>query len=125
MLLAIFEARSEVIVNTTALALKSGTCTVQPVLIIRPPTLHTLDMQNLTDACTGYAAILKGGKESAHTTAELARTIQLLLRACAPGGVHTDCRDPRRSHRAALSGPVHRPSHPAREKHASARDPAQ
>ena len=38
-------------------------------------------MQNLTYACTGYAAILKGGKESAHTTAELARTIQLLLRA--------------------------------------------
>jgi gamma-glutamyl phosphate reductase len=47
-LLTIFEARPEVIVNIAALALKSGPCTVLPVLIIHPPTLHTLDMQNLT-----------------------------------------------------------------------------
>ena len=45
-------------------------------------------MQNLTDACscTGNAAILKGGKESAHTAAELARTIQAALaRTALPG----------------------------------------
>jgi glutamate-5-semialdehyde dehydrogenase len=49
-LLVIFEARPEVIVNIAALALKSGN-----------------------------AAILKGGKESARTAAELARTIQAAL----------------------------------------------
>jgi glutamate-5-semialdehyde dehydrogenase len=49
-LLVIFEARPEVIVNIAALALKSGN-----------------------------AAILKGGKESARTAAELARTIQSAL----------------------------------------------
>jgi len=31
------------------------------------------------NACTGNAAILKGGKESSRTTAELARTIQAAL----------------------------------------------
>ena len=43
-LLVIFEARPEVIVNIAALALKSGTCTAQTNLIIHPPALHTLDM---------------------------------------------------------------------------------
>ncbi|KAI0306101.1 gamma-glutamyl phosphate reductase [Multifurca ochricompacta] len=56
-LLVIFEARPEVIVNIAALALKSGN-----------------------------AAILKGGKESARTTAELTRTIQTALaRTALPG----------------------------------------
>ena len=36
-LLVIFEARPEVIVNIAALALKSGTCTAQPSFIIQPP----------------------------------------------------------------------------------------
>ncbi|KAI0251740.1 gamma-glutamyl phosphate reductase [Lactifluus subvellereus] len=49
-LLVIFEARPEVVVNIAALALKSGN-----------------------------AAILKGGKESARTAAELTRTIQAAL----------------------------------------------
>ncbi|KAH9967109.1 gamma-glutamyl phosphate reductase [Russula compacta] len=49
-LLVIFEARPEVVVNIAALALKSGN-----------------------------AAILKGGKESARTSAELARTIHAAL----------------------------------------------
>ncbi|KAF8493251.1 Aldehyde/histidinol dehydrogenase [Russula emetica] len=56
-LLVIFEARPEVIVNIAALALKSGN-----------------------------AAILKGGKESTRTAAELARTIQAALaRTALPG----------------------------------------
>ena len=85
-LLVIFEARPEVIVNIAALALKSGTCTVRPNFVIHPPTLHTLDIQNLTDPCTGNAAILKGGKESARTATELARTIQAALaRTALPG----------------------------------------
>jgi len=38
------------------------------------------------EACTGNAAILKGGKESARTAAELARTIQAALaRTTIPG----------------------------------------
>jgi gamma-glutamyl phosphate reductase len=42
--------------------------------------------KNLTHACTGNAAILKGGKESARTAAELARTIQAALaRTALPG----------------------------------------
>jgi glutamate-5-semialdehyde dehydrogenase len=56
-LLVIFEARPEVIVNIAALALKSGN-----------------------------AAILKGGKESARTATELVRTIQAALaRTALPG----------------------------------------
>ncbi|KAF8306780.1 gamma-glutamyl phosphate reductase, partial [Clavulina sp. PMI_390] len=49
-LLVIFESRPEVVVNITALAIKSGN-----------------------------AAILKGGKESAQTTAEISRAIQAAL----------------------------------------------
>lgn len=46
-LLVIFEARPEVIVNIAALALKSGTCTIQALSSLPcPPTLHTLDMQS-------------------------------------------------------------------------------
>ncbi|KAH9975674.1 gamma-glutamyl phosphate reductase [Lactifluus volemus] len=56
-LLVIFESRPEVIINIAALALKSGN-----------------------------AAILKGGKESTRTTAELTRTIQAALgRTALPG----------------------------------------
>jgi glutamate-5-semialdehyde dehydrogenase len=79
-LLVIFEARPEVIVNIAALALKSG---MYPPVPLR--YTHST-MQNLTEAYTGNAAILKGGKESARTAAELARTIQAALaRTALPG----------------------------------------
>jgi hypothetical protein len=110
----VIEARPEVIVNIATLALKSGTCTNQALSF-------TPDMQYLTDACTGNAVILKGGKECARTVADPSRSCAYR----APGGVHTDRRNVYRSHRAALSGPVHRPCHPAREQCAGARDPAE
>ena len=52
-----------------------------------PPTLHTRRTKiSQTHACTGNAAILKGGKESARIAAELARTIQAALaRTALPG----------------------------------------
>ena len=40
-LLVIFEARPEVIINIAALVLKSGTCTVQPNFVIPPYATHT------------------------------------------------------------------------------------
>lgn len=89
-LLVIFEARPEVIVNIAALALKSGMCKqyqytrafYHSLTHNHPPPVPSTDMQNFT----GNAAILKGGKESARTAAELARTIQAALaRTALPG----------------------------------------
>jgi glutamate-5-semialdehyde dehydrogenase len=78
-LLVIFEARPEVVVNIAALALKSGAVPL-PLPFDRPRTHVRMRTY------TGNAAILKGGKESARTTAELARTIQAALaRTALPG----------------------------------------
>jgi glutamate-5-semialdehyde dehydrogenase len=90
-LLVIFEARPEVIVNIAALALKSGTCTTTKLYHSTHPSsvpyaTHLTCKISRTHACTGNAAILKGGKESARTAAELARTIQAALaRTTLPG----------------------------------------
>ena len=67
-LLVIFEARPEVVVNIASLAIKSGTCQIQSLqpLIQWHPSL-------------GNAAILKGGKESNNTTALLAKAIRSAL----------------------------------------------
>jgi glutamate-5-semialdehyde dehydrogenase len=78
-LLVIFEARPEVIVNIAALALKSGTCTKNQDFISPHPPPRPVPHTLLTDACPGNAAIIKGGKESTRTAAELARTIQAAL----------------------------------------------
>ena len=66
-LLVIFEARPEVVVNIASLAIKSG-----KVLFI------LLDFSHLLWHI-GNAAILKGGKESNRTTALLSRAIQNAL----------------------------------------------
>jgi hypothetical protein len=128
-LLVIFEARPEVIVNIAALALKSGTCTNNQTLsfTLVSPTLHTLDMQKLTDACMHRQCSHPEGRQRvrAHSCRASAHDPGCSCAHRAPGDVHTDRRDARRSHRVALSGPVRRPSHPAREQCASARDPAQ
>ena len=87
-LLVIFEARPEVIVNIAALALKSGTCTNQALSFtpLLSPKCYTHKSISRTYAYTGNAAILKGGKESTRTAAELARTIQAALaRTALPG----------------------------------------
>jgi glutamate-5-semialdehyde dehydrogenase len=63
-LLVIFEARPEVVVNIASLAIKSGKTTVS---FFEP---------SLTEHISGNAAILKGGKESAHTATELTKAIQ-------------------------------------------------
>lgn len=65
-LLVIFEARPEVIVNITALAIKSG-----------PSARHSLpSFRADVTSSTGNAAILKGGKESLHTQAAMTKVIQ-------------------------------------------------
>jgi glutamate-5-semialdehyde dehydrogenase len=75
-LLVIFESRPEVVINIAALALKSGK-------LLLPLFFFVL---NLGFFLKGNAAILKGGKESARTTAELTRTIQAALgRTALPG----------------------------------------
>ena len=63
-LLVIFEARPEVVVNIAALAIKSGEqfASSSFVAYVKHPR-------------TGNSAILKGGKESNRTTVELAKTI--------------------------------------------------
>jgi glutamate-5-semialdehyde dehydrogenase len=67
-LLVIFEARPEVIVNITALAIKSGKLTLSQDL-----------RQTLIGLDAGNAAILKGGKESLHTQAAMSKVIQRAL----------------------------------------------
>ena len=77
-----------VIVNIAALALKSGTCTNQALSFtpLLSPKCYTHKSISRTYAYTGNAAILKGGKESTRTAAELARTIQAALaRTALPG----------------------------------------
>ncbi len=64
-LLVIFEARPEVVVNITALALKSGIQLGGNILMV------------------GNAAILKGGKESIHTSSLLVRIISDALKETA------------------------------------------
>jgi hypothetical protein len=114
-LLVIFEARPEVIVNIAALALKSGTC---PMLHTRHAISHGR-MHRQRSHPEGRQRV------RAHSCGASAHDPSCSCAHRAPGGVHTDRRDASRSHRVALSGPVHRPSHPAREQCASARNPAQ
>ena len=83
----------------------------QALLYHSPPPIHKFDVQNLTDACTGNAAILKGGKESARTAAELARTIQAAL-ARTTGRSHRPSRCAPKSPHCSLR-PVHQPIHRA------------
>jgi len=66
-LLVIFEARPEVVVNIAALAIKSGGCFFRDIRTISPIYFYFY--------FAGNAAILKGGKESNHTTALLATAI--------------------------------------------------
>src|SRR6266403_1823738 len=79
-LLVIFEARPEVIVNIAALALKSGASTINSEPLYPPPlppppffffftlSVTQSDAQKSTrNSRTGNAAMLKGGKESART----------------------------------------------------------
>jgi len=63
-LLVIFEARPEVVVNIAALAIKSG---------IHYSSTHAL--VGIEYLCLGNAAILKGGKESNRTTLVLSKAI--------------------------------------------------
>lgn len=63
-LLVIFEARPEVVVNIAALAIKSGR-----------PVISSLSYVYTNRPLSGNAAILKGGKESNHTTHLLAKAI--------------------------------------------------
>lgn len=67
-LLVIFEARPEVVVNIATLAIKSGTFLIASLIDGRPMT-----------GVVGNAAILKGGKESKHTAALLSAMIQQAL----------------------------------------------
>lgn len=67
-LLVIFEARPEVVVNIASLAIKSGTS----LLSLCYPGV-------VDDMITGNAAILKGGKESNKTTQLLSQAIQAAL----------------------------------------------
>lgn len=67
-LLVIFEARPEVVVNIASLAIKSGTS----LLSLCYPGV-------VDDMITGNAAILKGGKESNETTQLLSQAIQAAL----------------------------------------------
>lgn len=66
-LLVIFEARPEVVVNIAALAIKSGT------------SILTLSMIQALKSRLGNAAILKGGKESNETAQLLSKAIQTAL----------------------------------------------
>ena len=67
-LLVIFEARPEVVVNIASLAIKSGKSALASPASLTNPT-----------AGPGNAAILKGGKESNETTQLLSRAIQAAL----------------------------------------------
>jgi len=67
-LLVIFEARPEVVVNITALAIKSG-------MFFGPSVLAN----HLRPSSLGNAAILKGGKESKNTATLLSAVIQRAL----------------------------------------------
>lgn len=69
-LLVIFEARPEVIVNISALAIKSGACRQERVCWI------SSDYSSLLPHCSGNAAILKGGKESLNTQNIMSEVIQ-------------------------------------------------
>lgn len=69
-LLVIFEARPEVVVNIASLAIKSGAHYLP--LTIRQ--VHELSVSSL-----GNTAILKGGKESYRTTALISQAIQAAL----------------------------------------------
>ncbi|KAH9973619.1 gamma-glutamyl phosphate reductase [Lactifluus volemus] len=88
-LLVIFESRPEVVINIAALALKSGN-----------------------------AAILKGGKESTRTTAELTRTIQAALGRTALPGTFIQTVETRGSDGTARSRPIHRFGHSTGEQRA-------
>ncbi len=68
-LLVIFEARPEVVVNITALAIKSGWSV----------GLSSVQYKALLMSCVGNAAILKGGKESLQTTTFLSTLISKAL----------------------------------------------
>ncbi|KAI9433530.1 gamma-glutamyl phosphate reductase [Lactarius indigo] len=70
-LLVIFEARPEVVINVAALALKSG--------FVLPSLSPKKKKISHSWYPPGNAAILKGGKESARTAAALARAIQTAL----------------------------------------------
>lgn len=69
-LLVIFESRPEVVVNITALAIKSGQCC---------ESSFKSYAELIQTTFPGNAAILKGGKESLQTTAEISRAIQAAL----------------------------------------------
>ena len=69
-LLVIFEARPEVVVNIAALAIKSG---------VSSPSSDGCDNAALTACISGNAAILKGGKESNGTALLLSQAIQTAL----------------------------------------------
>jgi glutamate-5-semialdehyde dehydrogenase len=91
-LLVIFEARPEVVVNITALALKSGISSLLNHPFLRPsPLVNPLYPRRRpssfhdsgTNWLSGNAAILKGGKESIHTTSLLVRLITEALSSTA------------------------------------------
>jgi glutamate-5-semialdehyde dehydrogenase len=125
---------SRVIVNIPALTLKSGTCTNQTFVIHPLPSpvpyaTHSTYKIPRTHVYTGNAAILKGGKESARTAAELSRTIQVALARTALPGAFIQTVETRAEVTALLSQDKYidstSTSHPAWGQRASARDPAQ
>ena len=73
-LLVIFEARPEVVVNIASLAIKSG----EFFLFIKNFCIYPL-LTSQTWPTTGNAAILKGGKESNRTTLLLSNAITAAL----------------------------------------------
>lgn len=91
-LLVIFEARPEVVVNIAALALKSGESSSFLSLLSSSFLLYTFELHepvvklklislslSAFSSLLGNAAILKPGRESAHTTAILSSLIQQAL----------------------------------------------
>lgn len=82
-LLVIFEARPEVVVNIAALAIKSGMFSTPPYPDREPnstSSMRTSYMRCIWSAdMLGNAAILKGGKESLHTATLLSSLISSAL----------------------------------------------
>jgi len=78
-LLVIFESRPEVVVNITALAIKSGKAYTHFLFILRISLKGSY--------LIGNSAILKGGKESTETTSKLS---QVIRSAVAQTSLHPD-----------------------------------
>jgi hypothetical protein len=107
-LLVIFEARPEVVVNVAALALKSG---AGPLLSPLPPHADGAARRERGDP---------KGRQGVRTHRRGARSRDPSRTGPhrAPICLRAGCRDTCRGRRAARAGPVHRPRHPAREQRA-------